>query len=81
MKQELENMNHIFVQDIKNIIEQGRIAAYKAVNNSMIETYWHNRNISTQYFERHLKQPQLSVKELRREIERQKTIFALQQGK
>lgn len=41
MKQELENMNHIFVQDIKNIIEQGRIAAYKAVNNSMIETYWH----------------------------------------
>lgn len=41
MKQEIENINHIFVQDVKNIIEQGRNTAYQAVNRAMIETYWH----------------------------------------
>ena len=41
MKQEIENINHTFVQDVKNIIEQGRNTAYQAVNRAMIETYWH----------------------------------------
>lgn len=30
-----------FVSDIKRIVEQGRNAAYGAVNAMMIETYWH----------------------------------------
>ena len=30
-----------FVNDIKKIVEQGRRAAYGAVNAVMIETYWH----------------------------------------
>lgn len=41
MKQEIEIINHTFVQDVKNIIEQGRNTAYQAVNRAMIETYWH----------------------------------------
>ena len=32
---------HTFVSDIKRIVEQGRNAAYGAVNVVMIETYWH----------------------------------------
>lgn len=38
-----------------------------------------NRNISTQYYERLLMSP--SKKELKQEIEHQKALFALQQGK
>ena len=29
MKQEIENINHTFVQDVKNIIEQGRNTAFR----------------------------------------------------
>lgn len=41
MEQAVENINLLFVQDIKDIIEQGRNVAYQAVNRTMIETYWH----------------------------------------
>lgn len=33
--------SHTFVNDIKQLIEQGRQAAYSSVNAVMIDTYWH----------------------------------------
>jgi predicted nuclease of restriction endonuclease-like (RecB) superfamily len=42
MSKELSNITEAsFVNDIKKIVEQGRRAAYGAVNAVMIETYWH----------------------------------------
>ena len=41
MKNELTQINdNSFINDIKKIVEQGRNAAYSAVNAVMIETYW-----------------------------------------
>ena len=41
MNTELSNIESSFISDIKKIVEQGRRAAYGAVNAVMIETYWH----------------------------------------
>ena len=42
MSKELSNITESsFVNDIKQIVEQGRRASYGAVNAVMIETYWH----------------------------------------
>ncbi len=42
MSNELSHITELsFVNDIKKIVEQGRRAAYGAVNTVMIETYWH----------------------------------------
>ena len=38
---ELSNFTeNLFVSDVKKLVEQGRNAAYGAVNSIMIETYW-----------------------------------------
>ena len=36
----LHGNSESFVGDIKRLVEQGRSAAYGAVNTVMIETYW-----------------------------------------
>ena len=41
MNTELSHIESSFISDIKKIVEQGRRAAYGAVNAVMIETYWH----------------------------------------
>lgn len=42
MSKGLSNITELsFVNDIKKIVEQGRRAAYGAVNSVMINTYWH----------------------------------------
>ena len=41
MSTELSHIESSFISDIKKIVEQGRRAAYGAVNAVMIETYWH----------------------------------------
>jgi predicted nuclease of restriction endonuclease-like (RecB) superfamily len=42
MENNLMNITeNAFINDIKKIVEQGRNAAYGAVNTIMIETYWH----------------------------------------
>ena len=41
MSTELSHIESAFISDIKRIVEQGRRAAYGAVNAVMIETYWH----------------------------------------
>ena len=37
----LHSNTESFIGDIKRLVEQGRNAAYGAVNAVMIETYWH----------------------------------------
>ncbi|MBR6082671.1 MAG: DUF1016 family protein [Salinivirgaceae bacterium] len=41
MSTEISHIESAFISDIKRIVEQGRRAAYGAVNAVMIETYWH----------------------------------------
>ena len=41
MNTELSHIESSFISDVKKIVEQGRRAAYGAVNAVMIETYWH----------------------------------------
>ena len=37
---EIDNGNLKLLNDVKQIVEQGRRVAYHAVNQSMVDTYW-----------------------------------------